>query len=169
LWIIRPIDTLRGFGPRKVRLAWPVFVVFLAQRLLTVAFVYLTPGGLLSLVTRWDAGWYLRLAQDGYVYPNISPDGPVRASNLAYLPLFPYVRQLLPAFVLLIRPVRMRVPRIGAIAALTVGSILMSWGSAQFLSNPGSGCDVANAYTARCGWNKGKRAGRSRRRGQNGP
>ena len=50
-----------------------------------------------------------------------------------------YARQLLPAFVLLIPLIRMRVPRIGAIAALTVGSILMSWGSAQFLLNTGSG------------------------------
>jgi hypothetical protein len=47
-------------------------------------------------------------------------------------------RQLLPAFVLLIPLIRMRVPRIGAITALTVGSLLMSWGSAQFLLNPGS-------------------------------
>jgi hypothetical protein len=50
-----------------------------------------------------------------------------------------YARQLLPAFVLLIPLIRMRVPRIGAIAALTVGSILMSWGRAQFLLNPGTG------------------------------
>jgi len=48
-------------------------------------------------------------------------------------------RRLLPAFVLLIPLIRMRVPRVGAIAALTVGSILMSWGSAQFLLTPGTG------------------------------
>ena len=44
-----------------------------------------------------------------------------------------YARQLLPAFVLLIPLTRMQVPRIGAIAALTVGSIVVSWGGAQSL------------------------------------
>jgi hypothetical protein len=100
---------------RHLRLAWPVFVVFLAQRLLTVAFVYPTPGGLLSLVTRWDTGWYLRLAQDGYVYPNISPDGPVRASNLAYLPLFPWLmRQVADTGLLSLRRRRSRCPGLAA-------------------------------------------------------
>jgi hypothetical protein len=50
-----------------------------------------------------------------------------------------YARQLLPAFVLLIPLVRMPVPRAGAVAALTVGSILMSWGGAQFLLDPDAG------------------------------
>jgi hypothetical protein len=80
---------------RHLRLAWPVFVVFLVQRLLTV--VWLPPGddGLRPLSTRWDAGWYLRLAQGGYQYPNLMADGDVGASNLAYFPLFPWlVRQL---------------------------------------------------------------------------
>jgi hypothetical protein len=49
-----------------------------------VAFVY-HGGGLSKLVTRW----YLGLAQGGYVYPNYFPDGRIRASNLAYFPLFP--------------------------------------------------------------------------------
>ena len=50
-----------------------------------------------------------------------------------------YARQWLPAFVLLIPLIRMRVSRNGAVAALTVGSILMSWGSAQYLLTPGTG------------------------------
>lgn len=74
---------------RSLRLAWPVFAIFLAQRLLTLAFVYHNAGSLRLLVARWDAGWYLRLVQGGYVYPNVRPDGSVRASNLAYFPLFP--------------------------------------------------------------------------------
>lgn len=83
-----------GHLGRHLRLAWPVFVVFLAQRLLTVAFV-LHADGLSRLTGRWDAGWYLRLAQTGYVYPSFFPDGRVRASNLAYFPLFPWlVRRL---------------------------------------------------------------------------
>jgi hypothetical protein len=79
---------------RHVRLGWPVFPVFLAQRLLTVAFVF-HEGGLSGLVVRWDAGWYLRLAQGGYVYPHFSPDGRLRASNLAYFPLFPWLVRVL--------------------------------------------------------------------------
>ena len=79
---------------RHARLAWPVFVVFLAQRLLTVAFVA-HADGLSRLTMRWDAGWYLRLAQGGYVYPSFFPSGRVRASNLAYFPLYPWlVRRL---------------------------------------------------------------------------
>ena len=89
----RTVESTVGSQPggvgRHLRLAWPVFVIFLSQRLLTIAFVYHEAGGLWDLVTRWDAGWYLRLAQDGYVYPRTTPDGSVRASNLAYFPLFP--------------------------------------------------------------------------------
>ena len=68
-----------------------MFVVFLAQRLLTVAFVELEGGGPQTLVTRWDAGWYLRLAETGYVYPTHLADGRVGASNLAYFPLYPWL------------------------------------------------------------------------------
>lgn len=50
-----------------------------------------------------------------------------------------YARQLLPAFVLLIPLARLPVPRAGAVVALTVGSVLMGWGSAQFLLASGSG------------------------------
>jgi hypothetical protein len=89
--VVRSAGSELGRVGRHLRLAWPVFVVFLAQRLITVAWVNHGGGGLRPLVTRWDAGWYLRLAQGGYVYPNISPDGRVRASNLAYFPLFPWL------------------------------------------------------------------------------
>src|SRR5215207_8615078 len=75
---------------RHLGLAWPVFVIFLAQRLLTVGLLYREAGHVRALTTRWDAGWYLRLAQGGYVYPNLGPDGSVKASNLAYCPLFPW-------------------------------------------------------------------------------
>lgn len=75
---------------RHLASAWPVFVVFLAQRLLTVAFLQ-QAGGVPRLTSRWDAGWYLRLAEGGYVYPVFSSDGSPRASNLAYFPLFPWL------------------------------------------------------------------------------
>ena len=73
----------------SLRSAWPVFVIFLAQRLLTVAFVYHYARSARNLFLRWDAGWYYRLAQGGYVYPHFSADGRLRASNLAYFPLYP--------------------------------------------------------------------------------
>lgn len=88
---MRTVARQASAAGRSLRLAWPVFVIFLAQRLLTLAFVHHYGGGLLGLTTRWDAGWYLRLAQGGYVYPNISADGSLRASNLAYFPLFPWL------------------------------------------------------------------------------
>ncbi len=75
---------------RHARRAWPVFPVFLAQRLLTVAFLQ-HAGGLDGLTARWDAGWYRRLAQGGYVYPNLLADGRPRGSNLAYFPLYPWL------------------------------------------------------------------------------
>src|SRR5687768_13858816 len=89
--VVRTAGSELGRVGRHLRLAWPVFVVFLAQRLLTVAWVNHGAGELRPLVTRWDAGGYLRLAQGGYDYPNISPDGDVGASNLAYFPLFPWL------------------------------------------------------------------------------
>jgi hypothetical protein len=89
--VLHTVRTQLGRVGRHLRLAWPVFVVFLLQRLLTLAFVCQEAGGLGKLVTRWDAGWYLRLAQGGYVYPGIARDGSVGASNLAYFPLFPWL------------------------------------------------------------------------------
>jgi hypothetical protein len=89
--VLGGVRALPGRIGAHLRLAWPVFVVFLTQRLLTIAFLYRAAGDLGLLTTRWDAGWYLRLAQGGYVYPNIAPDGRVHASNLAYFPLFPWL------------------------------------------------------------------------------
>jgi hypothetical protein len=37
-------------------------------------------GWLLDMGARWDAGWYLRIAQDGYSYPSFTP---------AFYPLYP--------------------------------------------------------------------------------
>jgi hypothetical protein len=88
---VRTVGSQLGRIGSHLRLAWPVFVIFLLQRLITLAFVYHEADGLRLLVTRWDAGWYLRLAEGGYVYPNFAPNGRVRASNLAYFPLFPWL------------------------------------------------------------------------------
>lgn len=89
--VLRRAGEQLGRVGRSLRLAWPVFVVFLAQRLLTVAWLPRGEDGLSPLVFRWDAGWYLRLAESGYVYPNVGAGGRLLGSNLAYFPLFPWL------------------------------------------------------------------------------
>ncbi len=83
------LTAVRGRVTAHLRRAWPVFAVFAAQRAITIVFVAGHAGGLGSLSHRWDAGWYLRLATGGYVYPNILADGRVHNSNLAYFPMYP--------------------------------------------------------------------------------
>ena len=78
---------------RHLRLAWPVFVIFLVQRLLTLAFLN-RDDWLQQTTVRWDAGWYLRLVQGGYRYPNVFADGSTHGSNLAYFPLYPWLTDL---------------------------------------------------------------------------
>jgi hypothetical protein len=103
----------------SLRLAWPVFVIFLAQRLLTLAFIYAEAGRLDALTRRWDAGWYLRLAEGGYVYPNVSPEGKIRASNLAYFPLFPWlVREIGDTGLLSLREALIAVSWLGGLLAV---------------------------------------------------
>ncbi len=89
--VLRRAGEQLGRVGRSLRLAWPVFVVFLAQRLLTVAWLPRGADGLRPLVSRWDAGWYLRLAEGGYAYPNLGTGGRPLGSNLAYFPLFPWL------------------------------------------------------------------------------
>lgn len=89
--IAERVGRAAGAAGRSLRLAWPVLLLFLVQRLLTCA-VLLAEGGSLELLTsRWDAGWYHRLVDGGYVYPVLAADGSPRASNLAYFPLFPWL------------------------------------------------------------------------------
>jgi hypothetical protein len=117
--VVRTIGSQLGRVGRSLRLAWPVFVIFLLQRLLTLAFVAREPDGLTKLVTRWDAGWYLRLAEGGYVYPNLRPDGTIRASNLAYFPLFPWlVREISDTGLLSSRQALVGVSWIGGLLAV---------------------------------------------------
>ena len=88
---LRWVGQQLGRVGRHLRLAWPVFLVFVVQRLLTVVWLPRGADGLPALASRWDAGWYLRLAEGGYVYPAVAADGRFTASNLAYFPLFPWL------------------------------------------------------------------------------
>lgn len=115
---VRP--AVRALG-RSLRLAWPVFLVFAAQRLMTVAFLLADGGSLDLLAGRWDAGWYRRLVEGGYVYPVVAPDGSPRASNLAYFPLFPWlVRGLLA-----LHPMT---SNLALLVVAWVGGLLAVWG-----------------------------------------
>jgi hypothetical protein len=89
--VVRAVGSRLSRLGRSLQRAWPVFMIFLVQRLITVAFVWSETGDTSALGTRWDAGWYMRLAEGGYVYPNLTEDGRIRASNLAYFPLFPWL------------------------------------------------------------------------------
>jgi hypothetical protein len=77
--------------------AWPVyvFVVFLITRFLIVmvgyvSYLIIIPGGahpppssFIDLFAKWDAGWYLSIARDGYQYI------PGKTGTVAFFPLYP--------------------------------------------------------------------------------
>ena len=44
-------------------------------------------------LTRWDAKWYARIAEDGYGHVGIAPDGR-RLSDYAFFPLFPALERV---------------------------------------------------------------------------
>jgi hypothetical protein len=44
-------------------------------------------------LTRWDAKWYARIAEDGYGYVGIAPDGR-RLADYAFFPLFPALERV---------------------------------------------------------------------------
>lgn len=71
-----------------------VVMAFVASRALIVSVILLSriiiapgqfshPGGLLSVLTHWDGGWYLQIADRGYSF---TPGAP---SNLGFFPLYP--------------------------------------------------------------------------------
>ena len=47
-------------------------------------------------LTRWDAKWYARIAEDGYGYVGIAPDGR-RLADYAFFPLFPALERAVAA------------------------------------------------------------------------
>ena len=76
-----------------------VLLTFVTSRLLIVGIILLSrtivvpgqfshPGGLLSILTHWDGGWYLRIAQEGYSY---KPGVP---SSIGFFPFYPMLIRL---------------------------------------------------------------------------
>lgn len=71
-----------------------MLIAFFTSRLLILGVIYLSkmifvpgqyshPGGLLSILTHWDGGWYLRIVQEGYSY---KPGAP---SSIGFFPFYP--------------------------------------------------------------------------------
>lgn len=71
-----------------------VLITFFTSRLVIIGVILLSktiflpgqfshPGGLLSVLTHWDGGWYLRIAQEGYAFT------PGQPSSVGFFPLYP--------------------------------------------------------------------------------
>jgi len=81
-----------------------VLIAFITSRLLVIGVILLSkmivipgqfshPGGLLSILTHWDGGWYLRIADEGYSFT------PGKPSSVGFFPLYPLLIWLLSAAV----------------------------------------------------------------------
>lgn len=81
-----------------------VLIAFVTSRLLVVGVILLSkmivipgqfshPGGLLSILTHWDGGWYLRIAEEGYSFT------PGKPSSVGFFPLYPLLIWLVAAVV----------------------------------------------------------------------
>ncbi|HSH40009.1 MAG TPA: mannosyltransferase family protein [Chthoniobacterales bacterium] len=79
-----------------------VVVAFVASRLLIVGVILLSRtifvpgqfsqgGGLLSVLTHWDGGWYLQIAEQGYTFT------PGEQSSIGFFPVYPLLIWLLSA------------------------------------------------------------------------
>ena len=77
-----------------------VLIAFITSRLLVIGVILLSkmifipgqfshPGGLLSILTHWDGGWYLRIAEEGYSFT------PGKPSSIGFFPLYPLLIWLL--------------------------------------------------------------------------
>ena len=77
-----------------------VLIAFITSRLLVIGVILLSkmifipgqfshPGGLLSILTHWDGGWYLRIAQEGYSFT------PGKPSSIGFFPFYPLLVWLL--------------------------------------------------------------------------
>lgn len=60
-----------------------IFGVILLSKTIVVPGQFSHPGGLLSILTHWDGGWYLRIAQEGYSFQ------PGKPSSIGFFPLYP--------------------------------------------------------------------------------
>src|SRR5439155_9019191 len=95
-------------GPREA------LAIYSRSRLLTVlvaALAGLRVGvGPISVLNRWDAGWFLRVASDGYPHHLPTAAGHAVETTLAFFPLFP----------LLLKAVALLTPLSDALAGIIV-------------------------------------------------
>jgi hypothetical protein len=94
----------------------------------------LSENELLNLPARWDAGWYLNIATDGYRYRQAEP---AIQQNIAFLPAFPAAMRLAGAF-LGVEHERMRrrvdgPDRARLLWAGTLVSLLSAWAASWYL------------------------------------
>ena len=69
------------------------FIAIKAIALLTLAITAdAKESSLAKIFSRWDAQWYLRIAQDGYGYTVTTGDGRT-LSDYAFFPLYPYIER----------------------------------------------------------------------------
>ncbi len=85
--------------PAFLRGTRPVFLAFLASRLVIIGCIILSqtvvlpgsfgrPNGLLRVFLQWDAGWYLDIVRDGYTFD------PSRPTTMGFLPFYPMLVKL---------------------------------------------------------------------------
>ncbi|HLJ08146.1 MAG TPA: mannosyltransferase family protein, partial [Acidimicrobiia bacterium] len=88
-------------GGRPAARAGTALAAYGGSRLLTVAVAALAGWrigvGPVSVLSRWDAGWFLRVAQEGYPSHVPLAGGHVVESALAFFPLFPLLLKVLAA------------------------------------------------------------------------
>ncbi|MFJ3780811.1 hypothetical protein [Streptomyces sp. NPDC090093] len=96
---VRPISPLRLARPtRPLLLALGGYAAtrVIGLVVLAVAAAATGEGGLHRLKGRWDSVWYVRIAEHGYGYEAVLPDGDVH-SDLAFFPLLPALERGLSA------------------------------------------------------------------------
>ncbi|MEU6057277.1 hypothetical protein [Streptomyces sp. NPDC047097] len=94
-----PVTTTGPCTPGALRAAAPALLGYAAVRVvglavLAVAAVVTGKDGLHRLSGRWDSIWYARIAEHGYGYQAVLPDGTVHP-DLAFFPLLPALERAL--------------------------------------------------------------------------
>lgn len=75
-----------------------------------------------DLLTRFDATWYIRIAEHGYDRAiSVRADGELASTNLAFFPLYP-------GLIALLDPVLPGGPRVAALAISWVAGLAAAWG-----------------------------------------
>ncbi|GAA3391497.1 mannosyltransferase family protein [Streptomyces roseoviridis] len=96
-----PPSAAPATAPRATAPPWAALGGYAATRLLGLAVLAAVAAatgkdGLHRLSGRWDAVWYVRIAEHGYGYEVTLPDGAVHA-DLAFFPLLPLLERALSA------------------------------------------------------------------------